>query len=264
MKKNKMMRVASMLLVAVLLSTSVISGTFAKYVTEGSSAQSARVAKFGVVVSASGDLFSKTYVNKAGGNTPGSASITVESSDTSNVVAPGTKSLDTGLTFGVTGTPEVTTAVTVTAEYVDNKDIFLKAGTYTDVTGAGASFAFEGEDYKPVKWTLKKDGAAVTGCEGVSLTAINAYFAQQATAGSLTYAPKTDLSSATGFGNYVLTWEWDFGSTANDKKDTVLGDLAAGTPAVKKGAELNEDLVKGTDYQTDISVKVTINVAQVD
>ena len=43
MKKNKMMRLASFLLIAVLLTTSVISGTFAKYVTTDAQWDSARV-----------------------------------------------------------------------------------------------------------------------------------------------------------------------------------------------------------------------------
>ena len=48
MKKNKMMRIASVLLVAVLLSTCAISGTFAKYVTQVSGNDSARVARWGI------------------------------------------------------------------------------------------------------------------------------------------------------------------------------------------------------------------------
>lgn len=47
MKKNKMMRVASALLVAVLLTTCAISGTFAKYTTSTGSEDTARVAKWG-------------------------------------------------------------------------------------------------------------------------------------------------------------------------------------------------------------------------
>ena len=43
MKKNVMMRVASALLVAVLLSTCTISGTFAKYVTTSSGNDNAEV-----------------------------------------------------------------------------------------------------------------------------------------------------------------------------------------------------------------------------
>lgn len=46
MRKNKMMRAASGLLVATLLTTSVISGTFAKYTSSASGSDSARVAKW--------------------------------------------------------------------------------------------------------------------------------------------------------------------------------------------------------------------------
>ena len=62
MKKNTMMRVASALLVAVLLSTCAISGTFAKYVTTASGSDTARVAKWDVQISGIADgLFAKTY-----------------------------------------------------------------------------------------------------------------------------------------------------------------------------------------------------------
>ena len=44
MKTNKMMRIASVLLVAVLLTTCVISGTFAKYTTTVSATSTANVA----------------------------------------------------------------------------------------------------------------------------------------------------------------------------------------------------------------------------
>ena len=43
MKKNIMMRVASALLIAVLLTTCAISGTFAKYVSTASGSDTARV-----------------------------------------------------------------------------------------------------------------------------------------------------------------------------------------------------------------------------
>ena len=47
MKKNTMMRIASVLLVAVLLSTCVISGTYAKYTSTVTTSDSARVAYWG-------------------------------------------------------------------------------------------------------------------------------------------------------------------------------------------------------------------------
>jgi hypothetical protein len=55
-------------------------------------------------------------------NTTGS--ISVKSGE--NVVAPGTKS-DKGLSFGISGTPEVKTKVEVT---IEAQDIYLKQGTY--------------------------------------------------------------------------------------------------------------------------------------
>ena len=47
MRKNKFMRAASGLLVAVLLTTCVISGTFAKYTSTSTGTDSARVARWG-------------------------------------------------------------------------------------------------------------------------------------------------------------------------------------------------------------------------
>ena len=47
MKKKRMMRMAAVLLVCVLLTTSVVSGTYAKYITSADSSDSARVANWG-------------------------------------------------------------------------------------------------------------------------------------------------------------------------------------------------------------------------
>ena len=47
MKKNTFMRLAAVLLVLTLLSTSVIGGTFAKYITTSESSDTARVAYWG-------------------------------------------------------------------------------------------------------------------------------------------------------------------------------------------------------------------------
>jgi hypothetical protein len=57
MKKNKMMRFASVLLVAVLLSTCAISGTFAKYTSTVSGTATATVANWDVKVAGQTDTF---------------------------------------------------------------------------------------------------------------------------------------------------------------------------------------------------------------
>lgn len=132
MKKNKMMRLASALLVCVLLSTSVISGTFAKYVTTNKAEDTARVAKWGVTVDATGNLFGAQYKNGAVALSIPTTSevddeISVESYNNSDdVVAPGTQS-EHGLTFGINGTPEVDTKVSA---IIEAKDIYLATGTY--------------------------------------------------------------------------------------------------------------------------------------
>ena len=78
MKKNVMMRVASALLVAVLMTTCAISGTFAKYTSTKSGSDNARVAKWGFGTNEiTFDMFLGEYTN-------------VDSQNSDNVVAPGT------------------------------------------------------------------------------------------------------------------------------------------------------------------------------
>jgi hypothetical protein len=289
MKRNIPIRVAGCLLIGTLLSTSMVSGTFAKYVVQDSATDSARVAKFGVVLKSSGNLFSDTYkvstagTNSADGNTPGkntdelkAASLTVVSSSvTSNdsgnpdhngldgsdkVVAPGTKNTE-GLTFSVTGTPEVAVKLTFEAS---GSDIWLGAGTYPNMTN-GNTFndtyedtdTFTASTYYPIKYTLQQStngGSSwsnVDGCTGVTLKTIvdklnGVYDGENGTV----YDANTDL--ATKVGTYKLTWEWDYenqysadlGLTerqtasntvakgAYDDDDTFMGDLAANKASV--------------------------------
>ena len=224
MKKNTMMRVASVLLVAVLLSTCVISSTFAKYVTSDEATDSARVAKWGVGITTSGNLFGEQYkdapIATANDNT-----ITVQVSNyadntTNNVVAPGTKN-ETGLTFTLTGTPEVDVLIEIE---IESTDIYLPAGTYgTTVT----------DGYNPVVFTLKNGNGGIlaqgtlatiaTWLEGLTQT-------YNSNTNLATIGTSTDGNTTTD-GTYVLTWEWDFdnnGSGTNDDLDTALGQSVTG------------------------------------
>lgn len=234
-KTNKTMRVAGGLLIATLLSTSIVSGTFAKYVTTGSASDSARVAKFGVVVKAEGTLFSTTYLSKSGGNTPGgeeTTGLTVKSSDTKKVVAPGTKSDSTGLSFGVTGTPEVDVAISFSVDE-SASDVWLSAGTYADMTTnkrtASDVFATT-STYYPIVYTMtytsNGEEKTVKGSLNDVVSGLNTAFKDK------TYKANTDLST-TEISSFNLTWEWAFetegensGTTMN-RADTLLGDLAA-------------------------------------
>lgn len=235
MKKNRMMRVASTLLVAVLLTTSVISGTFAKYVTSDSANDSARVAKFGVVVTGKkGDdnqMFSKEYAS----NDDEYTAVTVASS--TNVVAPGTNG--TMSSFEVTGTPEV--AVRVTYDDVD-----VELGNNWIDKDDTTKF------YCPIKVTINTD--TLCGLDYESADAFESAIQEKIIAAKEDYAPGTDLSAVNDDLN--ISWVWDFISdgetyaygTQNDAKDTFLGDRAAA-----------DEANAGT-----ISITATCTVTQID
>lgn len=137
MKRNKLMAAACLLLALTMITTSTFSGVLAKYIVSDGTTDSARVAKFGVLVSATGDLFGDTY--GAGDikqtwttNTQETVSAGAQST---LVIAPGTKN-EKGMTFSVKGTPEVSTTLHVDALEDSNKDyantdLVLKEGTYS-------------------------------------------------------------------------------------------------------------------------------------
>lgn len=187
MKKNKMMRIASILMVATLITTCAISGTFAKYVTKAEGADQARVAKWGVVLTMEGDnMFAPEY--KADDETfKGSTdnqnpvlSVRVDpdyEGDYADLVAPGTT--NNGFKATIEGKPEVAVRYTLHIDK-DWTDVVLPAGEYTDFThlayteGTEATedtAATEGswgytdkftldKDYAPIKWdiTVAKNG----------------------------------------------------------------------------------------------------------
>lgn len=240
MRKNKMMRTASGLLVATLLTTSVISGTFAKYTTAASGTDSARVAKFGVTITTTGDMFANEY--DTDNTTVATITKSVIASGTTgakdDVVAPGTKG--TLATATITGTPEVAVRVayepTLTLDGWKDEDgnaycpiVFKVNGTTYGLTGmkdaAGAVVTKESASTAELK----------TAVEG----AIKAY--------SQDYAPNTDLSTKTA--DYVdVSWEWAFEKN-DDAKDTYLGNCAA-DPDTSKHSKV-ELSVKTTVTQID-------------
>ncbi|MBQ6944973.1 MAG: hypothetical protein IJN43_11700 [Ruminococcus sp.] len=265
MKKNKSMRLAGGLMIATMLSTSIVSGTYAKYVTSDNADDSARVAKFGVTVTASGSLFDKTYMSVGGGNTPGgitadtdNTTLTVESSNDNKLVAPGTKNTE-GITFAIAGTPEVDVKLDVVVDEV--KEVFLNAKTdLPDMTTGKVDDKFDNtDDYYPVKFTLTQvngDGTS-TLVDGGKLSEVETKLE-----GLTNNSIDANLDLASEIGTLNLTWEWDFdakGAGTYDKQDTLLGDLAAGTTLVPATT-----LIEDTDYCLNEAIKISISVTQLD
>lgn len=262
MRKNKMMRMAGVLLIAVLLTTSIISGTFAKYVTSDSVKDQARVAKFGVVVAGEGSLFAKSYFNaeETDGNEPGETvkdnkamgfeTLTVETSNGDKLVAPGTKNED-GMTISVTGTPEVDVLVTI--NFSDVVDVFLAENDNLPdmTTGKDAYFAND-EIYYPIvfklagtfveyNWKAIKDASA--GYDTIKLNKADSEVTgrledvvglmEDVFGDGIYVDANTDLAEV--IGSFTLTWEWQYVQNENnpdkvtdrDRKDTLLGNLAS-------------------------------------
>ena len=303
MKKNRMMRLASILLVLVLLTTSVISGTFAKYVTTDSASDSARVAKWGIDVTVGGNLFGKNYSAKTndGGNVICAATSASVSATDSNLFAPGTKN-DTGFEVKITGTPEV--AYTIDAKTGDevsgavaNEEIFLGVGewgTMVAVTGLNNATNFgTGKYYTMSGTTFTKAAAYAADTQYYELhdeakVETNPYYpivwglTKDGTASTATRLDAiatemiNNVKDKAGDANddaaitYKLTWEWPFSSTnnANDGVDTILGNLmAADTTNIvvkKSGENYTSSLTDGTDYNLDVKFAFEVTVTQVD
>ncbi len=301
MKKNLFLKLASGLLVLCLASTCAIGTTFAKYVTGDKASDTARVAHWGITVALSGTLFGTDYAATTA-DTIVATSQNVDSSNTDNIVAPGTKN-DIGFQVKLTGTPEVQYEVTAGLNSVDIEDIFLGAGEWgvmvpvygvndaTDIsklyTETGGVYTLNGstayvagktyyalhdyvnltDAYYPISWNVAKAGAdaTYTVTDERNLTTI-----------------ATDLKDAidglTGIANnaldvtYTLTWNWAFDDTdnvySNDGADTILGNLMANDTTNKvvkmSGTTYTSALVDGVDYNLEIKFGLNVTVEQVD
>ena len=230
MKKNKMMRLASVLLVAVLMSTCAISGTFAKYVTNGTAVSEARVAKFGVAVNAKGDLFSTAYATESTDDVAKIGTNSVISSTTENVVAPGTSGSLTDM--AITGMPEVAVRVTNEATVTLND-----------------KWTVDGNFYCPI--IIKVNDTTIDGKTCTDATDFQTKVENAINTATADYPALTNFSDPnTAVEGLSVSWEWPFSvDDATDKKDTALGDAAAG---VNGG-------VAGT-----IEISVTTTVTQID
>lgn len=208
MKKNKIMRLASALLVLTMLTTCVITGTFAKYTTSTTGTDKARVAYWGFDQDAATaiDLFDGEYTNvKASGEVDGF----------SNVVAPGTSKTST-FAFGYTNyKTDKITAPEVAYTFTVNPTI---TGDYTSLD-SNTNF----------KWTLQKGNETAAEYNTVAelLAAIKALSGDAS--GSKQYAAgnlPTAFTSADEV--YTIGWNWAFSTNAaGDAADTAMGNAQA-------------------------------------
>ena len=246
MKKNKILRLASVMLMLCLITTCAISGTFAKYTTSGTASDTARVAKWGVDFEVTNKGLALTY--NAATNSYG-ITLSVKSSDTDKLVAPGTAGVV--YEFASSGTPEVSYKVDFTLDETATKLIFVAKNR------EGASM----EAYYPVKFKVEFAGAIVAEnitTETALATAINkCSYVYNVEDGS--YKTSTDDTTWTpyaGSGAPTIKISWDWAFTGADVNDTILGDVAAGV--------LGGTWTDSTDYNLDMVVEVDAVAEQID
>ena len=204
MKKNAMLKIAAVLLVAVLLTTCAISSTFAKYATASTTYEdSARVAKWGLVVDSATAFdsgFEKNYNDKVNADV--------------NVVAPGTM-----------GTINFKYVISGDAE-VDAKVIFTDGTTDDDIYNTKYITVDDGLDDKIV-FFIGNGGEVKT-------------LAQVNEAISKLEAKYEAGATATQANELNITWMWKF-DNGNDSTDTTLGNAYSAKINVKIVAQIVQD-----------------------
>ena len=219
-KKNWTMRAAVLMLALVLITSCFVGGTFAKYVTSGSGTDSARVAKFGVAVTANGDVFAKEY-GTDDSTVVGTIAKSVISTD--KVVAPGTKSNGAFVAATITGTPEVAVRVSYKLDAAS-----LRLENWEDA---------DGNFYCPLVFKVKNNNAdgsntVISGMDFSAAEAMKTALVNAVASYTKDYAPGTDLSGKAAE-TLAISWEWPFETgtdadkPANNIRDTFLGDEAA-------------------------------------
>lgn len=239
MKKNLMMRIASIMLIAVLITTCGISGTYAKYVTSDDATDTARVAHWGVVTTVTGSAFAEEYetdLDPAAKDKNGNdITKVVVTSTNEKLVAPGTEGTFVGV--AVTGSPEV--AVNINTEAT----VTLNGWTLT-----GDTF------YCPIVITI--NGTEYCGLDYSSATNFVGALESAIETANGNYAANTDLSTVTGLnGNY--TWKWAFEDTIHSTHTH-----GAGTQTDGKDTELGNQAANG--FLNNITISVETTVTQID
>lgn len=264
MKRMKSMRVAAVLFALVLITSTFAGNTFAKYVVKGEGEATARVAKFGVAVTADeNDFFKKSY--KTDDDSLYDGEFSVSNAD-DNLVAPGTSG--NAISFTISGTPEV--AVDVAVSFEDASDVFLLKGDYTDDTTADPTDDYSlADDYYPVVFTLTKNGTKEV--EGTLQDVVD-YFQDATTGLNGQYDPGDDLEDV--FGLFEISWAWAF-EEQDDIADTILGNLAAGITVdgyagaapvepANEGDPYTYEAIDTDNYNLDLGFKFSVSVTQID
>ena len=253
-KKNVTLRAAAVLFALALITSCFVGGTFAKYVTNGTGSDKARVAKFGVTVEANGTMFAEKYDTDKDAKTVVSSRVGVAEGKKDNVVAPGTSGKM--VSMKLSGQPEVDVHVnyaptaTPRAGVPKPVEVLMKSGfTYAPTVTLSDNWKDKDNNfYCPLQIKVNGimiDGHRFTDKQQFVDEIVKAIVNHQKN--NVVYKAGTDLSTDTvGDNALTISWAWPFETAtsddptpetaaaekaANNVKDTYLGDQAANNNA---------------------------------
>ncbi len=255
MTKNKPIRFAAFLLVIAILTTSILYGTLAKYITGDSATDSARVAKFGVTVAMNGSLYGDEYSGPTGNTiiaySDDNAGTVKADTETENVVAPGTKS-NKGFGFSVTGTPEVDVTLTAT---IETQNIYLKEGSYAVMVEAENVTA---ENFAAGTYYTLASGTYTKATSGFSGTATY-YKAIEAVTVAADYYPV--VYSMTG-----TDTEYDEGDVDGDSLGAIAKLIAqqlSGNDSISADAAGKFEITQTYEANTDLATALALSANKI-
>lgn len=194
MKKNRMMRLGAILLVCVLMTTAVISGTFAKYATDAEVYDAARVAYWGLNETA------VINFNLFASNTEEEGLQTIEGT---KLLAPGTKG-SANFAF-------------VNASAANNRAPEVDYKVIIDLTGTTDSI---GDLDNEIVWSVDGNEVGNWGNLKAALLALSGHESgeKKYEAGVLADSLKNGVA-------HSISWEWAFAEDeASNIADTALGN----------------------------------------
>lgn len=246
MKLNKKQkRTATIASMAALLAVVLGMGgqTFAKYISTQETADTATVAKWGVVITANAsNLFGSKYED----NVINASGDDIVAGGSYDVVAPGSSG---SMNFVVSGQPEVAAKISFVAT---GTDVSLEYNVKADASDSVGT----NHTYFPIKWTLTNNDTATKVVDGGKLTEVLSTL----NALTSTYTPDNDPATSIDL-DYTLSWAWEFSEdTVISYRDTVLGNYAANDTIVDPNTS---DLETYNSVTKNLSFALNIKVEQV-
>ena len=231
MKKNVMMRIASILLVCVLATTCGISGTFAKYVTKSTMNDEARVAYWGFqeLASQTFELFNSGDTNiKSNGN---------------GLLAPGS--------YGSAAFKFI---------YVDGNGGAIQAPevAYTFKIEVSGTFDTDALDDNPnFIWVLDGKGYKTFGELKTAIEALD---------GDETFdpgeLPTLFYTAGNDAATHVIGWQWMFDQATGTMP--LATEYADGTAIIIAENDVGDTMMGNASDLDDIAITITITATQVD